>query len=81
MLNEVKKSPGVAAKDFKKSLEHANTSVDESTICKTLNKKGVHGRTPWKKSLLSKENHCCTSEVRKRAPECSTALLAKYYVN
>lgn len=45
MLNEVKKNPRVSAKDLQKSLEHANISVDESTIRKTLNKNGVHGRT------------------------------------
>ena len=55
MLN-VKKNPRVSAKDLQKSLERANISVDESTIRKTLNKNGVHGRTPWKKSLLSKNN-------------------------
>ena len=46
MLNEVKKNPRVSAKDLQKSLEHANISVDESTIRKTLNKNGVHGGTP-----------------------------------
>ena len=56
MLNEVKKNPRVSAKDLQKSLEHANISVDESTIRKTLNKNGVHGRTPRKKPLLSKKN-------------------------
>jgi transposase len=56
MLNEVKKNPRVSAKDLQKSLEHANISVDESTIHKTLNKNGVHGRTPRKKPLLSKKN-------------------------
>ena len=59
MLNEVKKNPRVSAKDLQKSLEHANISVDESNIRKTLNKNGVHGRTPRKKPLLS------TSEVSK----------------
>ena len=43
MLNEVKKNPRVSAKDLQKSLEHANMSVDKSTIRKTLNKSGVHG--------------------------------------
>ena len=81
MLNEVKKNPRVSAKDLQKSLEHANISVDESTIRKTLNKNGVHGRTPRKKPLLSKKKHCCTSEVCKSAPGCSTALLAKYSVD
>ena len=44
------------AKDLHKSLANTNTSVDESTICKTLNKNGVHRRTPRRKPLLSKEN-------------------------
>jgi hypothetical protein len=56
MLNEVKKNSRVSAKDLQKSLERANISVDKSTICKTLNKNGVHGRTPQKKPLLSKKN-------------------------
>ena len=56
MLNEVMKNPRMSAKDWQKSLEHANISVDESTIRKTLNKYGVHGRTPRKKLLLSKKN-------------------------
>ena len=52
----MRKNPRVSAKDLHKSLEHANISVDESTICKTLNKNGVHGKTPRKKPLLSKKN-------------------------
>uniref|UniRef100_A0AAZ3RXR2 Transposase Tc1-like domain-containing protein n=1 Tax=Oncorhynchus tshawytscha TaxID=74940 RepID=A0AAZ3RXR2_ONCTS len=48
-----KKNPTVSAKDLQKSLEHANISVDESSIRKTQNKNGVHGRTPQKKPLLS----------------------------
>ena len=39
-----------------KTLTHANISVDGSTIRTTLNKNGVHGRTPRKKPLLSKIN-------------------------
>uniref|UniRef100_A0AAZ3PRX4 Transposase Tc1-like domain-containing protein n=1 Tax=Oncorhynchus tshawytscha TaxID=74940 RepID=A0AAZ3PRX4_ONCTS len=54
-LNEVKKIPRVSAKDLQKSLEHANISVDESMIRKTLNKNGVHGRAPRKNPLLSKK--------------------------
>ena len=46
----------VSAKDLQKSLEHANISIDESTICKTLNKNGVHWRTPRKNQQLSKKN-------------------------
>ena len=81
MLNGVKKNPRVRAEDLQKSLKHANISVDESTIRKTLNRNGVHGRTPRKKPLLSKTQHCCMSEVCKSAPGCSTALLAKYSVD
>uniref|UniRef100_A0AAZ3S9Y9 Transposase Tc1-like domain-containing protein n=1 Tax=Oncorhynchus tshawytscha TaxID=74940 RepID=A0AAZ3S9Y9_ONCTS len=81
MINEVKKNLRVSAKDLQKSLEHANISVDESTIRKTLNKNGVHGRTPWKKPRLSKKKHFCAFYVSKSAPGCSTALLAKYSVD
>ena len=81
ILNEVKKNPRVSAKDLQKYLENANISIDESTIRKTLNKNGVHGMTPQKKPMLSKSKHCCTSEVRKRASGCSTALLSKYSVD
>ena len=56
MLNEVKKNPTVSDKNVQKSLEHANISVDKSTIRKTLNNNGVHGKTPRKKPLLSKKN-------------------------
>jgi transposase len=55
MLNEVKKNPRVSAKDLQKSLEHGNIFVDKSTICKTINNNGFHGRTPRKKPLLSKK--------------------------
>ena len=65
MLNEVKKNPRVSAKDLQNSLEHANIFVDESTICKTLNKQKNIGM----------------SEVCKSALGCSTALLAKYSVD
>uniref|UniRef100_A0A3B3R2T1 Tc1-like transposase DDE domain-containing protein n=1 Tax=Paramormyrops kingsleyae TaxID=1676925 RepID=A0A3B3R2T1_9TELE len=56
MLNEVKKNPRVSAKGLQKSLAHASIFVDTSTIRKTLNKNGVHGRTPRRKPLLSKKN-------------------------
>jgi hypothetical protein len=56
MLNEVKKNPRVSAKDLQTSLEHVNISAEKSMIRKTLNKNGVHGRTPRKKPLLSKKN-------------------------
>ena len=56
MLNEVKKNSRVSAKDIQKSLEHANISVDDSTIRKSLNKNYVHGRTPRKETVLSKKN-------------------------
>ena len=55
ILNEVKKNPRASSKDLHKSLKHANISVDESTIRKTLNKNVVHGRTPLTKPQLSKK--------------------------
>ena len=61
-LRNCKKNPRVLVKDLQKSLEDANISVDEFTICKTLNKNGVHGRAPRKKPLLSKKK--LKSEVR-----------------
>ncbi|KAI4787057.1 hypothetical protein KUCAC02_036710 [Chaenocephalus aceratus] len=54
MLNEVRKNPGVTARDLKTSLAQANISVDESTIRKTLTKNGVHGRTPRRKARQGK---------------------------
>lgn len=56
LLNEVKKNPRVSAKDLQKSLAYANIPVSESTIRKTLNKNGFHGRIPQRKPLLSKKN-------------------------
>lgn len=55
LLNEVKKNPSVSAKDLQKSLAYANNPVSESTIHKTLNKNGFHGRIPQRKPLLSKK--------------------------
>ena len=55
LLNEVKKNPRVSAKDLQKSLAYANIPVSESTIRKTLNKNGFHGRIPQRKPLLSKK--------------------------
>lgn len=45
MFNEVKMNPRVLAKELQKSLAHANTIADESTIRKTINKNKVYGRT------------------------------------
>ena len=56
LLNEVKKNHRVSAKDLQKSLAYANIPVSESTIRKTLNKNGFHGRIPQRKPLLSKNN-------------------------
>lgn len=53
ILREVKKNPRVSAKDLQKSLAQSNISVHTSTICKTLAKNGVHGKTPRRKPLLS----------------------------
>ena len=64
MLNEVKKNPRVSAEDLQKS---------ESTIRKTLNKNDVHGRTPRKKPLLSKENIAARLKFAKEhldVPQC-----------
>jgi len=55
ILREVKKNPRVSAKDLQKSLAQSNISVHTSTICKTMAKNGVHGRTPRRKPLLSKK--------------------------
>ena len=65
MSNEVKKIPRVSAKDLQTSLEHANIFVNESTIRNTLNKNGVHERTPRKKTLLSKENIAARLKIAK----------------
>ena len=64
MLNEVKKNPRVSVKYLQKSLEHANIT-DESTIRKTLNKHGVHWRTPRKKTLLSKKTMLHVGSLQK----------------
>ena len=52
----MKKNPRLSAKGLHKSLAHANITVEEFTIHKTLNKDGVYGRTPQRKTLLSKIN-------------------------
>ena len=71
MLNEVKKKPIVSAENFQKSLEHANISVDESNMRKTLNKNGVRGRTQWKKPLLSKNTtRLKFAKVHLDVPQC-----------
>ncbi|KAK3510447.1 hypothetical protein QTP70_006837 [Hemibagrus guttatus] len=56
MLIEVKKNLRVTAKEFKDSVKLANISVHESAIRRTLNRNGIHGRTPQRKLLLSKNN-------------------------
>lgn len=45
----------VSAKDLQKSLAYVNIIADKFTISKTLNKNGVHRRTPRRKPLLSKQ--------------------------
>lgn len=54
MLIEVKKNPRMSAKDLQKSLAHGNIFVDKYIISKTWNKNGIHGKTPRRKPLLSK---------------------------
>lgn len=56
MVSEVRKNPRASAKDLQNSLALANIAVHTSTIRKTLNKNGVHGRTPRRKPLLTKKN-------------------------
>ena len=68
-------------KTYRNLLEHGNISVDESTISKTLNKNGVHGRTSRKKPQLSKKSITACLKYSKRSPGCSTVLLAKYSVD
>lgn len=63
VISEVKKNPRVMANNLKKSL--AYISVHDSTISKEMNKKGVHGRTPRMKPLLSKKNIVVCLEVAK----------------
>lgn len=81
MLRVVKKNPWEESLNLQKSLAHANIIVAKSTISKTSNKNGIHERAPRREPLLSKKLHCCTLEVCKRAPGCSTALLAKCSVD
>ena len=66
IINEVKKNPRVSAEDLRKSLKHADISVDTSTIRKTLNKNGIHGRRPRRKPLLSKKNISARLEFAKK---------------
>ena len=69
LVSEVRRNPRASAKDLKQSLAHAKISVHTSTIRKTLNNNGVHGRTPMRflcgVVLFSKKEHCCTSKVCK----------------
>ena len=46
LVSEVRRNPRVSAKDLQQSLARANISVHTSTIGQSLNKNGVHGRTP-----------------------------------
>lgn len=56
IINEVRRNPRASAKDLQTSLARTNISVHTSTICKILNKNGVHGRTARRKPLLTKKN-------------------------
>ena len=78
MLNEVKKNLRVSATDLQKSLEHANISVDESTIRKTLNKNGVQWEdTMEEATAVQKKTIAAHLKFAKIASGCSTALLAR----
>uniref|UniRef100_A0AAR2L9Y1 Transposase Tc1-like domain-containing protein n=1 Tax=Pygocentrus nattereri TaxID=42514 RepID=A0AAR2L9Y1_PYGNA len=81
MLNEVKKNPRVSAKDLQKSLAHGTFFDDKSTISKTLNKNGVHGRTPRRKPLLSKKNIDARLKFAKEhldVPQCYSCQIFTY---
>ena len=82
MLNEVQtEEEEVMAECLKESLELVTISVHESTIRKTLNRHGVHGRTPQRKPLLTKKNIAPLLKLAKGAPRHSTTLRGKYFVN
>uniref|UniRef100_A0A8C4TBF5 Transposase n=1 Tax=Erpetoichthys calabaricus TaxID=27687 RepID=A0A8C4TBF5_ERPCA len=55
IVGEVTKDPRVTSKQLKASLTLANVHVHESTIRRTLNNNGVHGRVARRKPLLSKK--------------------------
>ena len=84
LVSEVRRNPRVSAKDLQQSLAHANISVHTSAIGQSLNKNGVHRRTPLRFlcgvvlseefSLLTKKNIA----ARRKSPRCSTAVLAKH---
>lgn len=52
----VTKEPRVSSKQIKAFLTLANVNVHESTISRTLNNNGVHGRVTRRKPLHSKKN-------------------------
>ncbi|MBN3293577.1 TCB1 transposase, partial [Polypterus senegalus] len=56
IVGEVTKDPRVTSKQLKASLTLANVHVHESTIRRTMNNNGVHGRVARRKPLLSKKN-------------------------
>jgi hypothetical protein len=71
MLNEVK-NPRGSAKDLQKSLE---TSTSLRYV-----KEEQCSREDTTEEATAVQKHGYTSEMRKRAPGCSTVLLAKYSV-
>uniref|UniRef100_A0A8C4NIR9 Transposase n=1 Tax=Eptatretus burgeri TaxID=7764 RepID=A0A8C4NIR9_EPTBU len=56
IIQEITKNPRIMSKDLQASLELGNVSVHESTIKKTRNKNGVHGKIARRKPLHSKKN-------------------------
>lgn len=72
ILNEVKKKPQVTLRGLKTSLEKANIPVHESTICKSLNRQGVHGRTVWRKLLLYKKIIAACLKLASTLTNCNT---------
>ncbi len=56
LIQEVIKELRTTSKELQASLSSIKVSVHDSTMRKRLGKKGIHGRVPRQKLLLTKEN-------------------------
>ncbi len=56
LIQEVIKEPRTTSKELQASLSSIKVSVHDSTMRKRLGKKGIHGRVPRQKLLLTKKN-------------------------
>uniref|UniRef100_A0A8C6PBJ9 Transposase n=1 Tax=Nothobranchius furzeri TaxID=105023 RepID=A0A8C6PBJ9_NOTFU len=69
LIREVTKDPRTTSKELQASLASIKVSVHDSTIRKRLGKKGLYGRFPRRKPLLSKKNiRACLNFVKKKNP-------------